>query len=355
MRFIHTADLHLGAAPDKGHPWAEERAEAIRNSIKYITDLAETEAVDLLLIAGDLFHRQPLRRELKEATELFRGLSHTRVVLIAGNSDYVSDASPYQDFIWPENVSFLSAGSINSVFFEDLNTEVHGISYSRKENRDAILTGIRPPEDGKLHILLAHGGDDNHIPLHLTDLASSGFDYIALGHLHQPRIYKDTRIAMAGSPEPIDHSDPGPHGCLLGEVTKETFNLGWHAIASTSYQEVTFVSDCELSQAKLESMALEALQTAPGDIFSFTITGSRNPGVTFNTKALADLGRVRKVVDQTTPEYDLNFLLKEHSGDILSYYIRSLSGENSTPQMKKALFYGLRALLNTDLSGKEQS
>ena len=45
----------------------------------------EEEQTDVLLIAGDLFHRQPLLRDLKEVNYLFSTLSHTKVVLIAGD------------------------------------------------------------------------------------------------------------------------------------------------------------------------------------------------------------------------------------------------------------------------------
>ena len=44
---------------------------------------------DLLLVAGDLFHRQPLLRELKEVDGLFASLDRTQVVLVAGNHDYM--------------------------------------------------------------------------------------------------------------------------------------------------------------------------------------------------------------------------------------------------------------------------
>ena len=74
MRFIHIADVHLGMQPDAGFPWSEERGEAIWESFRRIIRLAGREKTDFLLIAGDLFQRQPLLRELKprlcEAGEL---------------------------------------------------------------------------------------------------------------------------------------------------------------------------------------------------------------------------------------------------------------------------------------------
>ena len=65
MRFIHAADIHLGAQPEKGLPWAAKRGEEIWETFRRLVAYAEQEKVDFLFIAGDLFHRQPLLKELK--------------------------------------------------------------------------------------------------------------------------------------------------------------------------------------------------------------------------------------------------------------------------------------------------
>ena len=84
MRFIHIADVHLGARPDAGPLYSEGRARELWETFEHVLGVCEEERTDLLLIAGDLFHRQPLVRELKEADYLFSELTHTKVVLIAG-------------------------------------------------------------------------------------------------------------------------------------------------------------------------------------------------------------------------------------------------------------------------------
>ena len=78
MRFIHIADVHLGMQPDAGFPWSEERGESIWESFRRIIRLVGREKPDFLLIAGDLFQRQPLLRELKEINDLFgHNIGHT--------------------------------------------------------------------------------------------------------------------------------------------------------------------------------------------------------------------------------------------------------------------------------------
>ena len=98
LKFIHTADIHLGAAPDSGMPWAADRGSELWETFYRLLDKAEKSDVELLLIAGDLFHRQPLKRELKELNYRFSQLTHTRIVIVAGNHDYIGTQSFYKDF-----------------------------------------------------------------------------------------------------------------------------------------------------------------------------------------------------------------------------------------------------------------
>ena len=62
MKFIHIADVHLGAIPDSNMPWAEDREKERWEGFRNIINVCNEEDVDLLLIAGDFFHKQPLVR-----------------------------------------------------------------------------------------------------------------------------------------------------------------------------------------------------------------------------------------------------------------------------------------------------
>ena len=66
VKFIHTGDIHWGMSPDSDKPWSRERSRDIRDTFTAIIAKAKELRVDCLFIAGDLFHRQPLLRDLKE-------------------------------------------------------------------------------------------------------------------------------------------------------------------------------------------------------------------------------------------------------------------------------------------------
>ena len=97
MRFIHIADVHLGAEPEAAG-YSQNRGRELWASFENIVRICEAEKSDLLLIAGDLFHRQPLVRELKEVNYLFSELTHTKVVLMAGLPWEKSSALVLSDF-----------------------------------------------------------------------------------------------------------------------------------------------------------------------------------------------------------------------------------------------------------------
>ena len=89
IRFIHLSDVHLGAVPDRGCPWSHEREEEIWETFRRVIAGIRKNPVDLLFIAGDLFHRQPLLGQLRQVNEWFAAIPETRIFLMAGDHDYI--------------------------------------------------------------------------------------------------------------------------------------------------------------------------------------------------------------------------------------------------------------------------
>ncbi|MFH7450837.1 hypothetical protein RA279_28270, partial [Pseudomonas syringae pv. tagetis] len=81
-----------------------------------------------------------------------------------------------------------------------------------------LLENIQIPISSRIQILMAHGGDSSHLPMNFNSLELSPFSYIALGHIHKPRVVAEGKMAFCGSPEPLDLTETGPHGYFLGEI-----------------------------------------------------------------------------------------------------------------------------------------
>ena len=185
MKFMHISDVHLGVKPDAGKAWSEKRAQDIWDSFAEMIEIAAEESPDFLLISGDLFHKQPLKRELKEVCGLFARIPQTKVLLMAGNHDYIQQNSFYRTCEWPENVCFFPREEVMCFDFPEQNTTVYGLSYWHREIRQALYDEVFPKNTDRINILLAHGGDERHIPFSVEKILRHGFDYMAAGHIHK--------------------------------------------------------------------------------------------------------------------------------------------------------------------------
>lgn len=351
MRFIHTADIHWGMCPDNDKPWSKERSQAVKDSLKEIVNQAKEQDADLLLIAGDLFHRQPLARDLKEVNYLFSTIPSIRVVMIAGNHDRIRKSSVLLSFDWSPNVTFLMSGEMSSVYFEDLNTEIHGFSYYTAEIHENLIDQVTAPDDGRIHILLAHGGDTAHMPVDKQALSRNGFTYTALGHIHKPEILVENRAAFCGSPEPLDKTETGKHGVLVGDIDmglREVTSLTFLPISRLQYIPLIVNVSAGTTSMELSDRISEEIQKrGTGNIYRFCIRGMRDPEIIFDLEALSSRWMISEIIDDSEPQYDFGRLFAEHSGDMIGFYIQALQKNDMSPIEKKALYYGINALLHT--------
>jgi len=113
FKFIHAADIHLdsplrGLARYEGAP-VEKIRGATRQALKNLVDLAITEEVDFLLIAGDLYDGdwKDYNSGLFFAAQMTKlREAGIRVFIIAGNHDAGSQIS--RQLRMPDNVVRLS-------------------------------------------------------------------------------------------------------------------------------------------------------------------------------------------------------------------------------------------------------
>lgn len=346
MKFIHIADVHLGAKPDKDMPWAEERENHGWQAFAQVISIAEEEQADLLLIAGDLFHRQPLQRELKEVNYQFSRLSHTQVVLIAGNHDFLSPDSYYRSFHWNENVHFLKKETMEYVEFPMLRTRVYGLSYWHREQPEPLYEDIRVEEGSFLNILLAHGGDEKHIPFRAEKFQKQGFAYAACGHLHKPLEMIENRVVMAGALQPIDCNDTGVHGYYMGELDPERCRVEFHPLTYCEYATMNLKVTREITAGALVDFVKQKLEQAPEYmIFKVVLTGVFDGSVPLETAGLERLDRVIRVVNQCRPDYDFEHLKQQYSQQLIGKYISAIEKLPQDEVTKLALYYGVEALL----------
>ena len=351
IRFIHLADVHLGAVPDRGCPWSREREEEIWETFRRVIATIRKTPVDLLFIAGDLFHRQPLLSELREINDLFATIPKTRVFLMAGDHDYMKDESFYRTFKWNPNVSFFDEENRTCIEIPEENIYVYGLSYAHREIHEALYDDWKKSDKRGFHVLMAHGGDEQHIPLDFRKLAEGGFDYIALGHKHQYQAALKDWALYSGALEPIDRNDLGEHGYIEGTYDQGTVRTQFVPFASRSYQNLLLTVGESSTQHSLEEMLRNEIMKRGGkNIYRVIIQGVRSPGSLLLAERLKSMGNIVEVLDESRPAYDLEKLTEQYGGTLIGNYIEQFPDSNHRSGVQdKALYHGLQSLLNASV------
>lgn len=353
MDFIHIADVHLGATPESDTAWSIQRDKELYDTFFRVIKTCEEKSVDLLLIAGDLFHRQPLLRELKEVNYMFGKLTHTKVVIIAGNHDYISPHSNYLEFNWNENTYLFTNGEMDSIFFEELNTEIYGFSYRTRDIYDPKYDHAFCTVEERINILLAHGGDERDIPINYKQVANAGFDYVALGHIHKPELITNN-MAYSGSLEPLDKTELGDHGYIYGNIHKDEnlnteIKIDFVPFSKRTYHKIVLPVTKDTTNFSLIDELKEVIkQNGEENMYQIFLEGKRDPEVMLETKSLYSSGNVVEVVDFVLPDYDFDRLYAENRDNLIGAYISKIRMESDNKELvERALYYGIEALLNT--------
>ena len=240
VRFIHAADLHLdaafrGLAQDVPAELATRLHEATFTALARLVALCEKERPDFLLLAGDVYNQED--RSVRAQLALRDGCVRleaigVRVFIAHGNHD------PYPSRLthlnWPANVTLFGEEVESHPVLRDgeLIAMIHGVSHaSAKESRNLATRFARSPEDclhvGVLHTSLGGvEGETRYAPCAYGDLAASGLDYWALGHVHQHTVAGEKPLAVyPGALQGLHVNETGDKGCLM--VTATAGHGGW--------------------------------------------------------------------------------------------------------------------------------
>ena len=288
MRILHTADWHLGKRLEQS-----DRTEEHQAFLNWLIQTLQTENIDVLLVAGDIFDTgSPSNTALEQYYDFLRQVKNTscrEVIIIGGNHDSISTLNAPQSLLKYFNVHIV--GGVPEEFTDqiieirnpgdelelvvcavpflrdrDIRLSVAGETMEQRESR--IKQGIAD----HYHRFLAHIGDYklNHIPviatghlfaagsstsdsekeIHVGNLGQIGgdqfpsaFNYVALGHIHRPQVInKMNHIRYSGSPIPLSFSET--------DDRKQVIILEFEAGEMISIQEVEIPCNRRLIRIK---------------------------------------------------------------------------------------------------------
>ena len=235
LRFVHAADLHLdspfrGIRNEAPPHVADALHRATFQAYEKIIDLCLRERVDALLVAGDIYDGadRSLRAQLKFVDGLNRlHAAGIRSFICHGNHDPLDGWEAQLDL--PAGCArFGPEVSAVPVFPDDPErATVHGVSYPTREVRDNLTPLFAATPAGGFNVGLLHanvGGNTDHdpyAPCSVADLAGTGLDYWALGHVHTRQVLQQERptIVYPGNPQGRNPRETGERGVYLAEVS----------------------------------------------------------------------------------------------------------------------------------------
>ena len=219
VQLLHTSDIHLHS-PESC------------NTLLAIVEAANHLEADLLLVSGDLFDNSRVTQETVERT--VEALSHLRMpaVLLPGNHDQLDDRSVYHrmDLSLAPLVRLITNTDGEQVGFPDLDLVVWGRAMEDHSPHFRPLEGAPSRDSVGWYIGMAHGfhfptGEkpDRSSPIFAEEIADTGYDYMALGHVHVFRNVSAGPVSAFYSGAPDDHAiAPKPNHAALVNLDPES-------------------------------------------------------------------------------------------------------------------------------------
>ena len=279
LKLIHGADFHLdspfsGLTPEQ----AARRREEQRELLDRLAQLARDKQADLVLLAGDLLDSQRCYRETAQALARALGDIPCPVFIAPGNHDFYASQSVYATLEWPDNVHIFRDPDMERVDLPGLNCAVYGRAFTAPHQESGPLWGFRADRrEGALQLMCLHGDltpQSRYGPLLPEDIAASGLDYLALGHIHQGtglRREGDVFWAYPGCPEGRGFDELGEKGVLYVEAESGNVSAQFVPLCRRRYEILTV--DVTGAESALAAAAAALPQDTQNDICRLILTG----------------------------------------------------------------------------------
>lgn len=403
MKLLHTADWHIGKKLFGYDLYAEQQ-----DALQQILKLAKQEAVDAIIIAGDVYDRQlPDQQSVALVNRTFQEWNLTEkipLLVVSGNHDSairLATGNPWyqqtqfhlhttieqaiQPVDFPEVqfylLPYIEPYQIKQFFYENdpdhpLAKEVVSLDSGLQAIIDLMKASFNPE---KKQILVSHffvAGSlrqESETPLEVGGLASvskevfADFAYVALGHLHSPKACNHGNIRYSGSPLKYAVSECAD--------TKGVYLIDTDYIGLNDFKQVQ--ADFELHELALRFIPLKPLheirtvttdfqsllnpddylRKMSEDYLAITLTDhepilnimaqlrSQYPRILSVTRSLLD-------VPNTTAPFSYQDLQKELTpNELVQTFFEQLNQQGLSTDQSKWLTQGLQAIQSSEKRG----
>lgn len=227
FKYIHAADIHLdsslhGLERYEGAP-VDEIRNATRRAFDNLIELAIDEEVAFVLLAGDLYDGD--WKDYNTGLYFIERMNrlHTagiKVFIVAGNHDAASQITKRLKF--PDNVTMFKTRKPEQAIIAELNVAIYGQGFATRAVTEDLSQAYPQGDPQLFNIGLLHTcldgkpGHEPYAPCTLDGLRSKGYQYWALGHVHNREVVSEEPwIVFPGNIQGRHIRETGNKGCSL--------------------------------------------------------------------------------------------------------------------------------------------
>ena len=218
---------------------------------------------------------------------------------------------------------------------------------------DLKVNKINLEDKNKINILITHGSlnsskmqEKQYNPISEKELEKIGFDYVALGHIHETNYIENKKIVYRSSTISLGFDEIGKHGMIVGNIEKNNLKIEFINLDERKFEEINL----EISEINSQEELIEKINEIKIDENTWTkiiLTGKRkfeiNKNIVFN---LIKNKNILKIKDETKLNYNLEEISKEQSlkGIFVKEMLELMENEEYTKdEIEKAILIGLEA------------
>ena len=281
MKFVHIADMHFDTSftqlnnNDLGRIRRLEQRKIFEKIIQYI----KNNQIDYFFISGDFYEHKFIRETTIEyINNLFKEIENTKIFISPGNHDPYLKNSFYNKFNWNKNVHIFNS-QIYCV--EDDNSIIYGYGFDDFYYTNSEIENLQLTNKNKINILITHAtlnGTNNierqYNAISKATLEKIGFDYVALGHIHKTIINESNRIIYPGSTIAMGFDELGPHGMIVGEISKNAVNTEFIPLDETEFKIIN-VDVTEINSLDDLAQTLNNIELEKQNLYEIYLIGKR--------------------------------------------------------------------------------
>lgn len=305
IKILHSGDWHLDS-PMLGH--SEQQSRFLRNALAQVPGkmaaVRRQYGCDLVLLAGDLLDGACSAQTYQDLYCALQDME-VPVFITPGNHDFGASDSIWNTRDWPENVYIFKGETVQSVALPELDLRLYGAGF---ESMDCpgLLRDFKAQQQEKYAVGVFHGDptqvNSSYNPITTAQVEGTGFDYLALGHIHKGGSFQagKTLCAWPGCPMGRGYDEPGEKGVLVVTL-EDTAKATFVPLDTPRFYNLQVPAEDDAQAALNEILPPMGSE----DFYRITLTGPSEPvNIQELTQVFSRFPNL-KLRDKTTPPLDI--------------------------------------------------